>query len=77
MGARDSLGGERGSLPHHASASGHHDEGGESSSQEIGGKGVLIIIPIDNAVLNAKCLLLEGINISVSLFTKKMVTGSY
>lgn len=39
MGGRDSLGGgERGSLPHHASAGGHHDEGGESSSQEIGGK---------------------------------------
>lgn len=27
------------SLPHHASSAGHHDEGGESSSQEISGKG--------------------------------------
>ncbi|XP_077456745.1 peregrin [Stigmatopora argus] len=37
---RDTLGGgggDRGSLPHHASA-GHHDEGEESSSQELGGK---------------------------------------
>lgn len=41
MGARDSVGGgDRGSfLPHHPSSTGRHDEGGESSSQEIGGKG--------------------------------------
>lgn len=38
MGGRDSVGGDRG-LPHHPSSSGHHDEGGESSSQEIGEKG--------------------------------------
>lgn len=37
MGSRESVGvGDRGSsLPHHAST-GHHDEGGESSSQEKG-----------------------------------------
>ncbi len=42
MGDRESVGGgDRGSsLPHHPSSAGHHDEGGESSSQEIGGKGV-------------------------------------
>lgn len=41
MGSRESVGGDRGSsLPHHPSSSGHLDEGGESSSQEIGGKGV-------------------------------------
>lgn len=42
MGGRESVGGgDRGSsLPHHPSSAGHHDEGGESSSQEIGGKGV-------------------------------------
>lgn len=38
MGSRDSVGGTS-CLPHHASSVGHHDEGGESSSQEIGGKG--------------------------------------
>lgn len=40
MGGRESMGGgDRGSsLPHHPSSAGHHDEGGESSSQEIGGK---------------------------------------
>lgn len=32
------------SLPHHASSVGLHDEGGESSSQEIGGKGESKII---------------------------------
>lgn len=38
MGSRESVGvGERGSsLPHHTSSAGHHDEGGESSSQEKG-----------------------------------------
>lgn len=42
MGGRESVGGgDRGSsLPHHPSSAGHHDEGGESSSQEISGKGV-------------------------------------
>uniref|UniRef100_A0A671VWG9 Bromodomain and PHD finger containing 1 n=1 Tax=Sparus aurata TaxID=8175 RepID=A0A671VWG9_SPAAU len=37
MGGRESVGGgDRGSsLPHHPSSAGHHDEGGESSSQEI------------------------------------------
>ncbi|XP_056129702.1 peregrin isoform X1 [Lampris incognitus] len=41
MGPRDTVGGgERcSSLPHHPSSTGRHDEGGESSSQEIGGKG--------------------------------------
>ncbi|XP_010755086.2 peregrin isoform X2 [Larimichthys crocea] len=40
MGGRESVGGgDRGSsLPHHPSSAGHHDEGGESSSQEISGK---------------------------------------
>lgn len=38
MTGRDSVGGGS-SLPHHASSVGHHDEGGESSSQEISGKG--------------------------------------
>ncbi|XP_047461715.1 peregrin isoform X2 [Mugil cephalus] len=40
MGGRESMGGgDRGSsLPHLSSPAGHHDEGGESSSQEIGGK---------------------------------------
>lgn len=39
MGGRDS-GGDRGpSLPHHPSSTGRHDEGEESSSQEISGKG--------------------------------------
>lgn len=38
LGSRDSGGGTS-CLPHHASSVGHHDEGGESSSQEIGGKG--------------------------------------
>ncbi|KAM3872024.1 peregrin isoform 2-T2 [Diretmus argenteus] len=40
LGARDSVGGgDRGSsLPHHPSSTGRHDEGGESSSQEISGK---------------------------------------
>uniref|UniRef100_H3DKP4 Bromodomain and PHD finger containing 1 n=1 Tax=Tetraodon nigroviridis TaxID=99883 RepID=H3DKP4_TETNG len=37
MGSRDSVGGAS-CLPHHASSVGHLDEGGESSSQEIGGK---------------------------------------
>ncbi|XP_056129705.1 peregrin isoform X3 [Lampris incognitus] len=42
MGPRDTVGGgERcSSLPHHPSSTGRHDEGGESSSQEIGGKGL-------------------------------------
>ena len=41
MTSRDSgASGERGSaLAHHGSGSARHDEGGESSSQEIGGKG--------------------------------------
>lgn len=40
LGGRESVGGgDRGSsLPHHPSSAGHLDEGGESSSQEIGGK---------------------------------------
>ncbi|XP_061701459.1 peregrin [Syngnathoides biaculeatus] len=41
-GARDclggGLGGDRGLLPHRPSSAGHHDEGEESSSQELGGK---------------------------------------
>ncbi|XP_029974523.1 peregrin isoform X2 [Salarias fasciatus] len=37
LGGRDSMGGgDRSSLPHHSSSGGHLDEGGESSSQEIG-----------------------------------------
>uniref|UniRef100_A0A3Q3EJV1 Bromodomain and PHD finger containing, 1 n=1 Tax=Labrus bergylta TaxID=56723 RepID=A0A3Q3EJV1_9LABR len=42
LGGRESVGGgDRGSsLPHHPSSAGHLDEGGESSSQEIGGKGL-------------------------------------
>lgn len=43
MGGRESAGGAS-SLPHHASSVGLHDEGGESSSQEIGGKGESRII---------------------------------
>uniref|UniRef100_H2M684 Bromodomain and PHD finger containing, 1 n=1 Tax=Oryzias latipes TaxID=8090 RepID=H2M684_ORYLA len=39
MGVRESVGDRGLSLPHHSSSAGHHDEGGESSSQEIGGKG--------------------------------------
>lgn len=42
MGGRESAGDRSSSLPHHSSSVGHHDEGGESSSQEIGGKGVSI-----------------------------------
>lgn len=38
LGGRESVGGGS-SLPHLASSAGHHDEGGESSSQEISGKG--------------------------------------
>ncbi|XP_068600900.1 peregrin [Brachionichthys hirsutus] len=37
IGGRESVGGVS-SLPHHPSSAVHHDEGGESSSQEIGGK---------------------------------------
>lgn len=40
MGVRESVGDRGLSLPHHSSSAGHHDEGGESSSQEIGGKGL-------------------------------------
>lgn len=38
VGGREPVGGAS-SLPHHTSSVGHHDEGAESSSQEIGGKG--------------------------------------
>lgn len=38
LGGRESVGGAS-SLPHLAPSAGHHDEGGESSSQEISGKG--------------------------------------
>lgn len=50
LGGRESVGGgDRGSsLPHHTSSAGHLDEGGESSSQEIGGKGVLIVTTVQH-----------------------------
>lgn len=45
MGSRESIGGgDRTSLPHLKSSAGHHDEGEESSSQEISGKGASIRI---------------------------------